>query len=257
MKKIKRVFIVVAAIAVFFSVQPAKAFLGFGDIVFDPSVFLQTVFSYLTEVETTMNEAAQLENQIQSLYNEALNLAKMDQGLSGTALSGLKNSLNQLTNLQGKIRGMTMTYEDVEGAWDKLYKDFGSLNGKSGKEYAEQAQKVLDQMNNATYDAMRSQGLVSQLGDDSKNLQGLLQASNSASGALAAAQAGNQIAASTVQQLMRLQQISAASYRAESSYQAAQAQKEGMSKADSKRFFGDHVDRPLQGQGKGRATKQF
>jgi len=30
-----------------------------------------------------------------------------------------------------------------------------------------------------------------------------------------------------------------------------------VSRADSKRFFGDHVDRPLQGKPEGRPTKQF
>lgn len=107
----------------------------------------------------------------------------------------------------------------------------------SGKGYAAQAQSVLNQTNNATYDAMRAQGLVSQLGNDARNLESLLNASNTSAGALAAVQAGNAIATVNTQQLMRLQQIVATSYRAQSSYHAQQANKEAMSQADSKRFL--------------------
>jgi P-type conjugative transfer protein TrbJ len=157
--------------------------------------------------------------------------------------------------MQANIRGLTMEYQKVEAAWDTLYRDFGSFNGMSGKGYAAQAQSVLNQTNNATYDAMRAQGLVSQLGNDARNLESLLNASNTSAGAPAAVQAGNAIATVNTQQLMRLQQIVATSYRAQSSYHAQQANKEAMSQADSKRFFGDKIEKP--GEGKGRGTKHY
>ena len=67
---------------------------------------------------------------------------------------------------------------------------------------------------------------------------------------MAATQAGNQIAGMTVQQLMRLEQVMATSYRAQSSYFAAEAQKQAISDANSKRFFGDRVEKPGSGSGK-------
>jgi P-type conjugative transfer protein TrbJ len=102
---------------------------------------------------------------------------------------------------------------------------------------------------------MKAQGLVAQIDDDAANLDSLLRASSSASGALAAAQAGNQIAGVTSQQLMRLQHIVAASYRAQSSFYAEQAQKQAMSKADSERFFKSTIKKPSEGQGRG--TKKY
>ena len=74
-----------------------------------------------------------------------------------------------------------------------------------------QAQGLLNQSSNSAYDAMRAQGLTAQIGNDAANLKTLMQASQSASGALAATQAGNQLSGMTVQQLMRLQEIVATS----------------------------------------------
>jgi type IV secretion system protein TrbJ len=256
MKKIKRFLMVVVLVAVLFVAPHAEAFLGFGDIVFDPSVFMQTLMSYFTEIEDYSNQAEQLSNQIQSLMNEAQNLTNMDSYTAGRAINGIRNSLMKLSDLKNNVRGITMDYMQLESAWDSIYKkDFKDFAGKSVKDYVESADKALKQTNNATYDAMRAQGLVAQIDDDAANLESLLRASSSASGALAAAQAGNQIAAVTSQQLMRLQHIVAASYRAQSSFYAAEAQREAMSRADSDRFFKSTIKKP--GEAKGRGTKQY
>lgn len=251
MKKIKRLSMVFV-IGVFLFVSPhAEAFLGFGDIVFDPSVFMQTLMSYFTEIEDYANQAEQLSNQVQSLINEAQNLANMDQNAASRTISNISGSLQKLKDLKSNVRGITMDYMKLESAWDSVYaKDFKSFDGKSAKDYVNAADKALKQTNDATYDAMKAQGLVAQIDDDAANLDSLLRASSSASGALAAAQAGNQIAGVTSQQLMRLQHIVAASYRAQSSFYAEQAQREAMSRAASKKFYGDGVKKPGQGQGK-------
>jgi len=251
-KKVKWSILMIT-ILLLFPLRPAAAFY----MVFDPTALIQEILGYIDQISQTVNTARQIENQLSSLANEAKNLANMDSRTAWQTLSGIRSNLTQVMQMQANIRGLTMEYQKVEAAWDTLYKDFGSFNGMSGKDYAAQAQKVLDQTNRATYDAMRAQGLVAQLGNDAKNLEYLLNASNTSSGALSAAQAGNHIAALTAQQLMRLQQIVATSYRVESSYHAQQANKEAISRASSNKFFGDKIERPLQGSGKGRGTKQF
>jgi P-type conjugative transfer protein TrbJ len=258
MKNIRRLSMVFVIVAFLLVSPAAEAFLGFGDIVFDPSVFMQTLFSYFTQIEEYSTQAEQLSNQIQSLMNEAQNLTSMDNYAAGRAINGIRNSLTKLSDLRASVRGITMDYEKLESAWDSVYsKDFTSFNGKPVKDYVNAADKILKQTNNATYDAMRAQGLVAQINDDAANLESLLDASNSASGALAAAQAGNQIAGVTSQQLMRLQHIVAASYRAQSSFYAEQAQKQAMAKAHSDKFYGDKIKKSLQGQGNGKSTKQY
>jgi P-type conjugative transfer protein TrbJ len=249
MKKIKRLSMVFVIGAFLFVSPAAEAFLGFGDIVFDPSVFMQTLMSYFTEIEDYANQAEQLSNQVQSLMNEAQNLANMDQNAAFRTISNISGSLQKLKDLKSNVRGITMDYMKLESAWDSVYKtDFKDFSGKSVKEYVDAAGKALQQ-------TMKAQGLVAQIDDDAANLDSLLRASSSASGALAAAQAGNQIAGVTSQQLMRLQHIVAASYRAQSSFYAEQAQKQAMSKADSERFFKSTIKKPSEGQGRG--TKKY
>jgi len=246
--------ILMMAILLLFPLRPAGAFYT----VFDPTALIQEILGYIDQISQTVNTAKQIENQLSSLANEARNLANMDSRTAWQTLSGIRSNLAQVMQMQASIRGITMKYQEVENAWDGLYRDFGSFAGMSGRDYANQAQKVLDQTNKATYDAMRAQGLVAQLGDDSRNLDALLNASNTSSGALAAVQAGNQIAAVNTQQLMRLQQIIATSYRVESSYHAQKANKEAMARANSDQFFKSTIDRnPLEGPGKGRSTKQY
>ncbi len=238
-----------AAMALFI-VSPCRAFLGFGDIVFDPSVFMQTVMTYAKEVQTAMNTAKQIENQLQSLQNQARNLSGMNPATAQSTMSRIQTALSQLANVRNDMRGITMDYTKLQGAYDGVYKNFAGYNGMSGKQYANQAQQILNQSNNSAYDAMRAQGLTAQIDNDAANLNSLMQASQSASGALAATQAGNQLSGMTVQQLMRLQEVIAASNRAQSSYFAAEAQKKAMSDADSKRFFGDRIEKPGSGSGK-------
>ena len=239
--------------------SPCKAFLGFGDIVFDPSVWAQTVMNYVKEVETAINTSKQIHNQLESLSNEAQNLSKMDQGTATGTMSSIQSSLSRLAQLRNNTRGITMDYSRLQGAWDGVYKNFAAYNGMSGKDYAAQAQKIMEQSNNSAYDAMKAQGLAAQLGDDATNLNNLLRASNTAPGAVAAAQAGNQISAMTVQQLMRLEQVMATSQRAQSSYLAAEAQKQAMANANLKRQLDLDPPKtsPLAGPGKGKGTRQF
>jgi len=261
MKKIqqKHVFVAVALLAAMalFTVSPCRAFLGFGDIVFDPSVFMQTVMSYAKELQTAMNTAKQIENQLQSLQNQARNLSSMNPGTAQNTMSRIQSALSQLATVRNDMRGITMDYTKLQGAYDGVYKNFAGYNGMSGKQYANQAQQILNQSNNSAYDAMRAQGLTAQIDKDAANLTSLMQASQSASGALAATQAGNQLSGMTVQQLMRLQEVIAASNRAQSSYFAAEAQKKAMSDADSARFFKTTIQRPLQGSGNGPGTKEY
>jgi type IV secretion system protein TrbJ len=257
----KQIFVAVSLLAAMalFTVGPCRAFLGFGDIVFDPSVFMQTVMGYVKDVETASNTAKQIDNQLKSLENQAKNLQSMNPTAAQGTMSQIQNALSALATVRNSVRGITMDYTKLQGAYDGVYKNFASYNGMSAKQYATQAQGILNQSNNSAYDAMRAQGLTAQIGQDSANLNNLIRASQSASGALAATQAGNQLSAVTIQQLMRLQEVLATSNRAQSSYFAAEAQKQAMANANLKRQLDLDPPKtsPLEGPGKGQGFKNF
>jgi P-type conjugative transfer protein TrbJ len=198
-------------------------------VVYDPT-------NYLQNLKTAVSAAQMLVNQAKQLRNDLLNLTNLDNTLSANNLARIKGNLAELVALQKNITGLVWDYRQMQQAWDSVYRDFGYYNGLSGAAYANQANTLLNQTNRAIYDAMKAQGLTAQIGDDAANLEQLLTASQSAPGALAAAQAGNQIAGVQAQQLMRMETVMAASYRAESAYAAERVQREANARANARRL---------------------
>ncbi|ABB33777.1 P-type conjugative transfer protein TrbJ [Geobacter metallireducens RCH3] len=188
--------------------------------VLDYTNWAQNLFSYVQQVATAINTAEQLATQYQQL-EVAIRQARQ---LNSDQIRGrIMNGIRQLAEIQQKTRGITYDYGRTEGAFDQYYPDMAAYNGMSGKDYAAQAAKANQQLQNSVRDAMLAQGLISNAATDQDALNALVAASNSADGQLAAAQAGNQISAMVAQQLIQLQQIMATSAREQSSYMAAQA----------------------------------
>lgn len=181
-------------------------------------------------IATQVNTAQQLQAELQ-------NLASMDPATAAANMGRIQSDLQQLINLQNQMNGLVMDYSNFQNAWDAQYQDFGAYNGMSAGQYATNAQQLLSSLNQSLYNSMLAQGLVAQTGADSVSLQNLLDASQNAQGALAAAQVANQMAAMQAQQLMKLQQIVATSNRAQSEWMAYQAHKEAMAQASVDQFF--------------------
>lgn len=188
--------------------------------VLDYTNWAQNLFSYVQQVATAINTAQQLATQYQQL-EVAIRQARQ---LNSDQIRGrILNGIRQLADIQQRTRGITYDYGNMQGVFDQQYPDMPAYNGMSGKDYAAQAAKANQQLQNSVRDAMLAQGLISNAATDQEALNALVSASNSAEGQLAAVQAGNQIAAMTAQQLIQLQQIMATSAREQSSYMAAQA----------------------------------
>lgn len=102
---------------------------------------------------------------------------------------------------------------------------------------AEEAQKIMDQTSLAMADAARIQALISSgMTTDHQVLQSLLDATRTAPGALAAAQAGNQIAALQIEQLMKIQALMVANSRAQTMYMMEYEQKKKMEEEEMKKL---------------------
>jgi len=228
-------------IALIIFAAPAHGFLGVGDITFDPSTWAAAMSTYYQQLTA-------VKNQLQQLQNEAANLASMDAGTQQSTISAIQSKLQQLSAINNGVRGLTMDYARVERQFDQVYPDFSKYNGMSGEDYAALAEQQQSQTHNAMADAMKAQGLVANGKTDQDNLTALMQASQNSQGALAAAQAGNQIAGMQVQQLLQLQQIMATSARAQTSYQAQQVADSEASAAKNKSLMKDwgktNPDRP-------------
>jgi P-type conjugative transfer protein TrbJ len=192
-------------------------------MVYDPSVEAQMILN-------VANTAQQIEMQLQNLI-----------GMNGQAAAGnmaqIQKSLADLQALQQQATGLTMDYRNFQKQYDSTYPDFSTYAGMSASEYAAQAEQLTQATQKQIYDAMWAQGLISGVPGDAENLQNLLKASQSSQGALAAAQAGNQISGLITQQMMRLQQMIAQSNQAQLAYQDEQKHREAMAHEASKQLF--------------------
>lgn len=200
-------------------------------IVVDYPNLAQNTTTALNSIKTVINTAAALAKQAQMIANQIKNLTHLDGVLTANSVVSLQNCIQSIKDINQKTKAIMMNYKNIQQNWDVVYKSFTDYNGMSAKDYYKQAQIVTNQTDQAIYDAMKSQGLVAGIDQDAQNLERLLSASQRAPGALAATQAANQIAVVQTQQLMRLQQVFASSYRAQTSYYAQVVQKETAARA--------------------------
>ena len=144
---------------------------------------------------------------------------------------------------------ITYQYEQLQQQWDMMYPNYKQYNGKSAQEMAEEAQKIMDQTSLAMADAARIQALISSgMTTDHQVLQSLLDATRTAPGALAAAQAGNQIAALQIEQLMKIQALMVANSRAQTMYMMEYEQKKKMEEEElNKSRIKERKDIPEKG----------
>lgn len=235
--------LIVCLIALSFSgtlALPAHADL----VVYDPSAVAQMI-----------QNVAQTLQQIQLMQQ---NLQAMDPNAAAASAAQIQASLGSLINMQQQVQGMVMDYQRMQQQWDATYMDFGSYNGMTATDYAQNMMNLLTQTNSQIYDAMRAQGLVSQIGADVGNLQKLVTVSQNAQGALAAAQVANQIAALQTQQMMRLQQMMAESNQAQAAYYKLLVDKDAQAKAASDKFFNGSVQsNPLQQDSQGSGVGRY
>lgn len=196
-------------------------------IVYDPTNYSANIQTSLKQVESVINELKMLENQAKQL----LQLGQIPE------LQQLSKTFNDLMKIRNEVTSLLNSYGQFQEQWDSTFKDFASISGMSGADWAKQAEKMLNESNKALYDSVKVQTTVQQIESDAQALTALQSASQNAQGVLQAAQAGNQIAATTTQQLMRLQSIMAASNTAQATYYRELRAKDEKAAAEGARFF--------------------
>jgi P-type conjugative transfer protein TrbJ len=228
------------------------AVLGVGDVVIDPTNLVQNALTAVRTLQTTINQATQIANevrmitnQVQQLANEARNLAALPTSLLG--------------DLQGQLRGYTTTLSQAQGLsfqlgnlapqFEHLYATFGQP-ARSSASLLQQATQWTQQLRQASTAAMQVQSVWERLTGQQTQLQTALTASDTASGNLQVSQATNQLLGVMAEQQASLQQILAASGRAEASLIATQAAYDDAARANAAHFMeGFTTMAPVQGIG--------
>ena len=202
----------------------APAAAQVGGIVHDPRNYAQNILTAARTLEQINNQIKQLQNQATSLANEARNLS----GLPVSTLEELQGQVDRTRALLGEAQRVAFDVGDIQKAFDARYKG-GALTGTQAEMVANAEARWNDSVG-AFQDAMKVQaGVVGYMGDARRSITTLVTASQSATGALQAAQAGNQLLALQSQQLGDLAAAIAAQGRAQmlDAARAAAAEAEG------------------------------
>ena len=212
------------------SAGPAQA--QFGGIVFDPSNYAQNVLTAARTLQQINNQIRMLQNQASSLINEAKNLQQLPLSIAQT----LFDQIRQTQQLLQQAQGIAYDVHSIETAFKAQYTSIPL--GVSQQTLVDQAQQRWQSSVGAFEDALKVQaGTVDNIEGARASLQSLLGASQSASGALQAAQAGNQLLALQSQQLADLTASLAAASRAQALDAADRAAAKAAARAQLQRFL--------------------
>ncbi|HKX77539.1 MAG TPA: P-type conjugative transfer protein TrbJ [Novosphingobium sp.] len=212
---------------------PAQAQFGFGGIVYDPTNYASNVLQAARALQQINNQIQQIQNQATSLINEAKNLAS----LPVSTLSTLQNQVNQTRQLLSEAQRIAYDVQSIQQAFEGRYKG-SALTGDHAQMVANANARWEDSVG-ALEDALRVQaGVVGNIDGARASIDTLVGASQSASGALQAAQAGNQLLALQSQQLADLTAAVAAQGRAQALESARNAAIEAEARERFRRFRG-------------------
>ena len=232
--------------------RPGYALFGVGDIVFDPTNLIQNTLTAIRTLQSNLNEATQIANdirmianQVQQLANEALNLATLPLSL----LQDLQAQLQGYAALLRQAQGLSFQLGSIAAQYEQLYGTVGQP-ARSSAALLQQASQWTQQLRQASATAMQVQSVWERLTGQQTRLQLALTASDTAQGNLQVSQATNQLLGVMAEQQASLQQILAASSRAEVSLLAMQAAQDEAARANAAHFMdGFTTMTPVQGIG--------
>jgi P-type conjugative transfer protein TrbJ len=207
---------VAACALIFVTAAPANA--QFGGIVFDPSNYAQNVLTAARELQQVNNQIQQIENQTQGLINQAKNLASMPYSLVSTITSQIQRTEQLLAQAQRIAYSVTT----INQAFTTQY---GAVNlSLSQQQMIAGAQSRWQTSVAALQDSLKTQAtVVGNITTNRTTVTALGASSQSATGALQAAQVNNQLLVQISQQLSDLIALESASGRAQALVAAAKA----------------------------------
>lgn len=230
----------------------SAAVFGVGDVVIDPTNLIQNSFTALRTLHTTINQATQIANdvrmianQVQQLANEARNLASLPTSLLGD----LQGHLQGYTATLSQAQGLSFQLSSIAPQFEQLYATFGQP-ARTSAGLLQQASQWTQQLRHASAAAMQVQSVWERLSGQQTQLQTALTTSDTASGNLQVSQATNHLLGVIAEQNASLQQILAASSRAEAALIATQAAHDDAARANAAHFMeGFTTMTPVQGIG--------
>ncbi|NML88155.1 P-type conjugative transfer protein TrbJ [Sphingobium sp. TB-6] len=197
--------------------------------------------NYTQNLLTAARTLQQINQQIQSLQNEASMLTNMAKNLSRISfpeLTELTNKLRAVDQLMTAAQGIDFRIDTLDSQFKRLFPDNYDAAMRSDERLAA-ARERFDAAKDAYQQSMRIQSqVVGNVAQDADALETLVRKSQGAEGALQAAQATNQLLALAAKQQLQIQNMMAAHFRAQAVEQARRIQAEANARAATRQFLG-------------------
>jgi|FEC22Drversion2_1045045.scaffolds.fasta_scaffold00648_20 type IV secretion system protein TrbJ len=201
--------------------------------VFDSSNFSQNMLTAARALQQVNNGIQSLQNQAISLINEARNLAS----LPYSSLVELQQSISQTQQLLGQAQRIAYDVASIDQAFTRAYPQSYTA-ATSSQQLLADAQVRWQNSLSGFQDALRVQaGIVQNLDRMRTQVSNLVSSSQSATGALQAAQSGNQLIALQTNQLADLTAVMASIARAQSLESARAVASQAQAREQLQRFL--------------------
>jgi P-type conjugative transfer protein TrbJ len=201
-------------------------------IVYDPNNYVQNLLQAARALEQIDNQITSLQNEAQMLTNEARNLAS----LPYSSLQQLQTSIQRTQQLLSEAQNIAFDVQQIDRAFSTTYAP--ATASKSDQALVANAQARWRNSVGAFEDALKIQaGVAGNIDTNRAEMSALVTSSQSATGALQAAQAGNQLLALQAQQLADLTALVAAQGRAQILEAAQRAAAQDQAREQLRRFL--------------------
>ena len=202
-------------------------------LVYDPSNYAQNVLQAARALEQINHQITALQNQARMLVNQARNLTSQPY----SSQQSIQQSLIQTQQLLSQAQRLAYNIDQIDRAFQRLYPNAYSAS-ISSQQLTDDAKERWQNSQAAFQDLLRVQaGVVQSLATTRSETDALVSASQSAVGALQAAQAGNQLTALQIKQLADLTALIAAQARAENLAGARKTANQEQARAQISRFL--------------------
>jgi type IV secretion system protein TrbJ len=209
--------------------QPAQAF-----IVFDPSNYGQNILTAARTLQQINNQITMLQNQAQSLINQAKNLTT----IGFPELAAITQTIQQIDKLMAQAQQIQFRVATLDQQFKAMFPtSFNQL--LTNNQHVVDARARLDTSMAAYKQTMTVQAqVVENIAADEATLNGIVARSQGAQGALQAQQATNQLLALVAKQQFQLQNLMAAQFRAGAIESANRTQQQTDAQSAATKFLG-------------------
>ena len=201
-------------------------------IVYDPTNYSQNLLSAARALEQINNQITSLQNEAQMLINQARNLAS----LPYSSLQQLQQSVQKTQQLLSQAQNIAYIVQSIDQAFQSKYANV-SLSATDAQLVSDAKERWRNSIG-GLQDAMRVQAtVVGNIDTNRTEMSQLVGQSQGATGALQAAQAGNQLLALQSQQLSDLTALLAANGRSTALTEAERAAAAEQGRVQRQRFL--------------------